>query len=182
MCNAQTIAWFDENLTAAEVRGARILDVGSRDVNGSVRPTLKAKGAREYIGIDIEAGPGVDLVCDICSPGILPPEPFDIVVSSSCLEHVENLRAAVANMKRACRPGGLIVIAVPAVWPRHDYPADYWRIPWPTLAALFADCEPLLARELPIRPGRMLTFGKFRKPGNFREIVEPLTLRLSNAV
>ena len=66
-------------------RAPRILEVGSRDVNGSLRSC--APPDADYLGVDIEAGDGVDRVLD--DPYVLPLDAgsVDAVVSSSCFEH-----------------------------------------------------------------------------------------------
>ena len=64
-----------------------IVDLGSQDVNGSLR-TVAPLG-NQYIGVDFVAANGVDLV--ITDPYVLPfdNESVDIVVTPSCLEHSE---------------------------------------------------------------------------------------------
>jgi SAM-dependent methyltransferase len=42
-----------------------VLELGSKDFNGSVRPLFN--NVKEYIGVDMQDGPGVDLVCDVHS-------------------------------------------------------------------------------------------------------------------
>ena len=42
-------------------RYARVVEVGSRDINGSIRELVDAD---TYVGIDLEEGPGVDVVGD----------------------------------------------------------------------------------------------------------------------
>lgn len=170
MCNANTIQWFDEHLTEGELTCASILDVGSRNVNGSLREIVMAKGAAEYVGVDLQAGPGVDVVCDA---GALVKRfgmgSFDIVFSACTLEHVQNLPLVVANMKQVCRPGGLLVVAVPGKWPRHEYPGDYWRFTLGGLCVLFGDCKSLQVAEVTQSDSRSLMFGKFRKPDDWKE-------------
>lgn len=46
----------------------RVLEIGSRDVNGSIRSIFMDHGTEYYVGVDIEDGPGVDLVMDFSSP------------------------------------------------------------------------------------------------------------------
>ena len=175
--NKIVIDWFDAHLTEKEVRGRRVLDVGSRNVNGSVRDIIMAKGAAEYAGVDLRPGPGVDLVCDA---GKLAQRfgasAFDIVVSACTLEHVRDLPRAVSNIKHVCCPGGLILIAVPSRWPRHDYPGDYWRFTLAGLGALFGDCAVLQVAGTAQSDARALVFGKFRKPEDWQE--QPGILRL----
>src|ERR1700720_2604472 len=62
-----------------------ILDVGSHDVNGTLRP-YKPKHAA-YLGVDQVAGPGVDQVLDDPHKLPFPDASFDLIVSTSCLEH-----------------------------------------------------------------------------------------------
>jgi len=169
--------WFDTHLSKAEVTCASVLDVGSRNVNGSAREILLGKGAAEYVGIDMQPGCGVDVVCDA---GALikrfGAEAFEIVLSTCTLEHVQNLPAAVANIKAVCQPGGLILVAVPGKWPRHDYPGDYWRFTLGGLCVLFGDCDALQVAEVIQSDSRALVFSKFRKPGAWHEQPGILTL------
>jgi len=59
------------------------LEVGSLDINGSVRIVFERC---DYLGVDLGEGKGVDLVC----PGHLlefPASSFDTVISCQCFEH-----------------------------------------------------------------------------------------------
>lgn len=102
-----------------------VLEVGSRDYNGSVRPLFKKSN---YIGIDLQKGKGVDVVMP--SDFVIPFESntFDIVLCLSCLEHCRNPFLLTSEMSRCLKLGGIIIIAVPQKWGLHDYPHDYWRI------------------------------------------------------
>lgn len=86
---------------------ASVLEVGSLDINGSVRDLFD--GCR-YIGVDLQPGRGVDLAC----PGHLldlPTGHFDTVISAECFEHNPFWRETLANMLRMTRPGGLLMIS-----------------------------------------------------------------------
>jgi SAM-dependent methyltransferase len=89
------------------------------------------------IGVDIEPGPGVDLVHDIEQP--LPDRlgQFRHIDCCSVLEHVERPWLAAANLEAALAPGGTIVLSVPFVWRVHNYPGDYWRISTAAFQVLF---------------------------------------------
>ena len=52
---------------------------------------------------------------------------FDVVVSSSCLEHDPVFWVTFQEMTRVSRPGGLIYLNVPSAGPYHGYPVDCWR-------------------------------------------------------
>jgi SAM-dependent methyltransferase len=46
----------------------------------------------------------------------LPAEEWDAVLCWTVLEHLARPRAAMANMARSLRPGGLLIVGVPNVW------------------------------------------------------------------
>ena len=86
--------------------GSRVLEVGSLDINGSVRPHFSGG---QYIGLDATPGPGVDIVCqgqDFDAPD----GSYDVVISCECLEHNPLWRETFENMLRLCRPGGLVIM------------------------------------------------------------------------
>jgi SAM-dependent methyltransferase len=103
---------------------AAVLDVGSMDVNGTLRPFALGE---TYIGCDVERGPGVDIV--LIDPYTLPfdADRFDVVVSTSCLEHDEFFWLTFAEMARVVRPGGFIYINAPTGGNVHRHPVDCWR-------------------------------------------------------
>lgn len=91
----------------AHFQGARVLEVGSLDINGSLRTLFSDC---DYTGVDLQLGAGVDLAC----PGqllALPSESFDTVVSAECFEHNPFWRETLANMLRMSRPGGLLILS-----------------------------------------------------------------------
>lgn len=94
------------------VEGSRVLEVGSYDVNGSVRAYVESLGCALYLGVDACPGPGVDVVRDACVPGLCESVggPFDLVVCTEMLEHAENWRVAVENIKSCVRPGGRLLL------------------------------------------------------------------------
>lgn len=102
------------------------LDIGSYDVNGSYR-TLFGQPQWRYTGVDLEAGPGVDVVLD--SPYRLPMASgsVDVIVSGQAFEHVEHFWMTWLEMQRVLRPGGLIFLIAPSRGPEHRYPQDCWR-------------------------------------------------------
>lgn len=83
-----------------------VLELGSLDVNGSIRPFFDQCN---YIGIDVAAGKGVDLVCQ-GQEYDAPNDSFDHVVSCEAMEHNPFWKETFANMIRLCRPGGLVTM------------------------------------------------------------------------
>lgn len=105
----------------------KILDVGSYDVNGSYQGLFKNPNW-EYIGMDIEKGPNVDIVAKEVYNWDLN-EKFDVVVSGQCIEHVEDLKEWIMEFTKVIREEGLICIIGPNNgFGEHRYPVDCWRI------------------------------------------------------
>lgn len=63
-------------------RNCSVLDVGSMDINGNNRYLFDGG---TYIGIDVALGKNVDVVS--LAHRYVPGEPFDIVITTECLEH-----------------------------------------------------------------------------------------------
>jgi SAM-dependent methyltransferase len=53
---------------------------------------------------------------------------FDGAVCWSVLEHVPHPQVAVAELYRVLKPGGVIWVQVPFLFPYHPSPSDYWRV------------------------------------------------------
>lgn len=103
----------------------RLLDVGALDLNGSLRAV--APPGCEYVGVDLEAGPGVDLVLEAGQPLPFAPESFDACVSVSCFEHDLMFWDTFRQMAEIVRLGGFIFLNAPSNGPYHRFPADNWR-------------------------------------------------------
>jgi SAM-dependent methyltransferase len=102
-----------------------ILDIGSRDVNGTLR-AYAPPGAR-YIGIDLEAGPGVDVVLQDPYAYPFPDGTFDLVVSTSTFEHDKLFWLTLLQCCRVLKPDGVMYINAPSNGSYHGWPHDYWR-------------------------------------------------------
>lgn len=102
-----------------------ILDIGSRDVNGTLR-SVKPEAAA-YLGVDLQPGPGVELVLQ--DPHHLPLDEasVDVMVSTSCLEHDPLFWLTFGEMLRVLKPGGFLYINAPSNGSYHGYPYDHWR-------------------------------------------------------
>ena len=110
MCNIAVLEFFLENIQKEEFNNKRVLEVGSKYVNGSVGPLIERFcEPREYIGIDIEPRKYVDLI--LPAEKLLDhfgAESFDVVISTELLEHVRNWRIVINNMKGVLKRGGYI--------------------------------------------------------------------------
>lgn len=105
--------------------GRRILEVGSRDVNGTLRPY--AGNDVEYVGVDVEPGPGVDVVLEDPYQLPFPDASFDLVLSTSCFEHDPLFWLSFDEMARVARIGGFLYVSAPVQGEVHRYPVDCWR-------------------------------------------------------
>ena len=168
MCNISGIIFGTSNLSRQEVEGKRILEVGSLDVNGSLRQFIESLDPQEYLGVDIEKGKGVDEICEV---GKLHEkfgkDAFDIVIATELLEHVQNWREGIRNIKAVCKQNGIILITTRSKgFQYHAWPDDYWRYEIEDLEKIFSDCEIIKLKKDPREPG---VFIKVRKPLDFQE-------------
>ncbi|TMD58715.1 MAG: class I SAM-dependent methyltransferase [Chloroflexi bacterium] len=104
----------------------RIVDIGSYDVNGSYRDLFDKPGWR-YRGVDLEAGPNVDVVLSSPYKFPLPSNSADLIISGQAFEHIEFFWLSWSEMVRVLRPGGLIFLIAPSRGPEHLHPVDCWR-------------------------------------------------------
>jgi SAM-dependent methyltransferase len=91
---------------ARDWTGMTVLEIGSQNVNGSVRPFFR--GA-DYTGVDLSEGEGVDLVAsghEVALPG----RTFDLTISCECFEHNPHWAATFRNMHRMTKDGGIVLV------------------------------------------------------------------------
>lgn len=104
---------------------ASVLEIGSLDINGSVRPIFSA--TPRYHGLDLVAGPGVDEVAD-AAEWCPPDEPFDVVVSAEVLEHAPRWVDVLETAWAALAAGGTLLMTC-ATDPRPPHSAvDGWEV------------------------------------------------------
>jgi len=166
--NIKCIKFIAENITYQEVCGGKVIEVGALDVNGSPRYILQLLNPREYIGVDIESGNGVDIVCP--AENVVErfgENVFDIVVSTEMLEHALEWRAAISNLKRVLKLNGLLLITTRSRgFKYHGFPYDFWRYESEDFQKIFYDMEIIRLEKDIVSPG---VFLKARKPENFIE-------------
>lgn len=96
---------FVESVAGTLPTPGRVLEIGSKNINGSVRPLFPA---RHYVGLDIVGGPDVDVVGD---GGLWRGDaPYDVVVCCEVLEHADNAGAIVRNALDQVAVGGSFVM------------------------------------------------------------------------
>ena len=86
-----------------------ILEVGSLDINGSIKDLFNFSS--NYTGIDLEKGPNVDLVMDGAEIHKLNKK-FDIVISCECFEHAKNWKIIFKRMCEVAKENSFVLISV----------------------------------------------------------------------
>jgi SAM-dependent methyltransferase len=131
----RTAAWLAKQVPAS----ARVLDAGC--ATGALIGFLQQVGFRDLVGLDPSPVATAQVaraygVPTITGSFITPPEgtgTFDVVVLSHVLEHIVEVRDAVAGLCSLVRPGGLVYIEVPdaarydehLVAPFHDFNTEH---------------------------------------------------------
>ncbi|NBJ92512.1 methyltransferase domain-containing protein [Parablautia muri] len=107
--------------------GKRLLDKGSYSVNGGYKDLLEGCNV-EYIGLDIKAGPNVDVVPEnIYCWDCLEDESFDYIISGQAFEHIEFPWLTIKEIYKKLKPGGIVCITAPNGGAEHRYPYDCYR-------------------------------------------------------
>ena len=140
-----------------------VLEVGSYNVNGSVRHLFPDT---VYTGVDVREGPGVDKVVDGESLPFLA-GCFDTVISTEMLEHDPKPWRTVSEMARVLRADGTLILTARGYDARgcyeiHDW-RDCWRFSLDGMKALIEDCG-LEILDLCADPDHPGVFVTARKP------------------
>lgn len=115
----------------------------SRFPKGSLMLNVGSGPTREHpqvINLDIFPFPEVNV---LAFGNRLPfrNDAFDAVCSEQVLEHVSNPQEVVAEMIRVTKPGGLIYISVPFIYPYHPSPDDFSRWSIEGVTAMLGSCH-----------------------------------------
>jgi SAM-dependent methyltransferase len=107
---------------------APILEVGSYQVPGQ-QDLANLRGlfpGKEYLGIDVRAGPGVDRLADVeALPH--PDASVGTVIAMNTFEHVPHFWRGFDEIYRILRPDGALLVSCPFYFHIHSFPSDYWR-------------------------------------------------------
>lgn len=90
----------------------RVLEIGSRDINGTIRPLFEE--SEEYVGIDVLEGPGVDRIIHAADLG--GEARYDCVVSTNAAEHDDRFPDTLAAAYRLLRTGGVLILSAAGPW------------------------------------------------------------------
>jgi SAM-dependent methyltransferase len=106
----ETVGYFIRQVKALHpqaLKDCRVLEVGSRYINGTVRTFFERCN---YTGLDLAPGPLVDEVCHVADFAMGSENSCDTVVSCEALEHDSRWKESLRAMADLLRPGGLLVI------------------------------------------------------------------------
>lgn len=130
--HASVMTWLAERATILpDLADASVLEVGSRDENGSAR-TIFQDRVRFYWGIDAREGRGVDQVMlahDLRSAD----GAYDLVICTEMLEHDARPWLSLPEMARVMKSGASLLLTArgfddyAGCYGKHDCPKDYWR-------------------------------------------------------
>ena len=100
-------------------KSARVVDVGC--ANGGLLNALKGLGYENLCGVDPSPGCvayvrdhlGIEAYAGVLDPIPVEVKPADAVILSHVLEHVRELRPALAAVREVMKPGGVLYVEVP---------------------------------------------------------------------
>jgi SAM-dependent methyltransferase len=119
------MAWTRDVVGNLDLKSKSVLEVGSKDENGTVRDLFDTD---IYIGVDMRDGPGVDYVCHAHALDVFYDNQFQVVISTEMLEHDAQFWLSLPEMSRVLQPGGYLILTMRGNgFIEHGYPNDYWR-------------------------------------------------------
>ena len=96
---------------AADI-GGRVLEIGDDSYCRRFGGTRIKQQDVLHVTAD---NPAATIVGDLSQPGTLPADAFDCLVLTQTLHLIFDLRAAVIEMHRALKPGGIVLLTVPGI-------------------------------------------------------------------
>jgi len=113
----------------------RVLEIGGREYADrfGVAGAAPAPGVVHRVDVlhESEINAEGTIFGDLASPGTLPAETFDCIICTQVLPVIWDTRTVLANLHRALRPGGVLLLTVPGITrslvPDRDHWGDFWR-------------------------------------------------------
>lgn len=133
--------WFIKNYIEKADKKMSVIDIGSRDINGSCKQLFKDE-KYHYTGLDVEAGKNADIIpahpyrwTEIAD------ETFDVVISCNAFEHIEFFWLVMAEMTRILKKGGYIAIITSKGTISQNYPISCYNFDTDGMIALARYCN-----------------------------------------
>ncbi len=117
-----------------------VYDIGSKQVRAGYAFGAPPADAT-VVCVDIAAAPGVDLVADAHDLHMVASDSVDFVTTISVLEHVRHPQQVVREIHRILKPGGIVYVNVPFIFPYHADPDDFYRFSFRGIDILCEDFE-----------------------------------------
>ena len=103
-----------------------VVEIGAFQVPSQVGfADMRGFFSEGYIGVDMRAGPGVDVVENVLT--YRPEERVQTVLCLETLEHVDNIFGAVNAMRDMLTDDGVLLMTSHQNFDTHAHPNDYWR-------------------------------------------------------
>ncbi len=105
-----------------------VVEFGAARVAGQAHlPAVRSVfPGRVFTGIDMSPGLGVDQLHDMHHLGLRDGSVGTALLLDT-IEHVENPRAALSELRRCLAPAGVLLLTTHFFFPIHKFPSDYWR-------------------------------------------------------
>lgn len=114
--HAEALRWASQQIKALPA-SAEVLEIGSLNVNGTIREAFPP--VARYVGIDVLAGRGVDVVLDASTALSEWPEvahgPYDVVVCMEVLEHTPVADLICQNAYTILKRGGIFLVTTACI-------------------------------------------------------------------
>ena len=141
---------FDRGTPVDRYYIERFLAGHRADIRGRVLE-LKDSGYTDRFGtgversevLDLDAGnPRATVVADLAAADHVPSDGFDCFILTQTLQFVYDVPSALRHAHRILRPGGVLLVTVPAVSriaPRYGLETDFWRFTPASCRRLFGE-------------------------------------------
>lgn len=103
-----------------------VVDIGSKDARAHYGFGPPPRGATVWC-VDVEPGPGIDIVADAHELPMATSGSVDCVLCVSVLYATRRPAQVVQEIHRILKPGGVLYVSVPFVFPYCADPGDYYR-------------------------------------------------------
>lgn len=117
-----------------------VLEIGSKRYGGTLSHDFREDfPSLRYVGVDLHAGRGVDVVCDFTNPLEVSTlgGGFRTAICLSVMEHCAHPFLMAENLTCVLVPGAVLFLCVPFIWRPHEFPNDYWRFTPAAVRVLF---------------------------------------------
>jgi glycosyltransferase involved in cell wall biosynthesis len=117
---------FDRGTPVDRYYIERFLSRHSADIRGRVLEASDDSYCRRFGGpwvtrqdvLDLSPDNGAaTIVGDLCAPRTLPDGAFDCLVLTQTFQYIFDIRAAIAHIHRALKPGGVVLVTTPGISP-----------------------------------------------------------------